>query len=188
MNLTTRDRLITTASNLFYEQGFRNVGLDQILSKVGITKTAFYKHFESKEDLVSAVLDWHDRWWRDEFVKLLAVHGGNTPRDQIMALPKAFDTLFSCDSYNGCFFVNVVIDFPHHHDPAHIAAAAHKKNMEEILCQIAGYANASDPQAMAAELAMVMEGAYVTQQICPLAGSTKTLERLLTYICDRYLP
>ena len=57
----TRQRLIEAAGRRFYRDGFRMVGLDQILADVGISKTAFYKHFESKEDLVLAALEDHDR-------------------------------------------------------------------------------------------------------------------------------
>lgn len=53
---STRQRLIEAAGRRFYRDGFRMVGLDQILTEVGISKTAFYKHFESKDDLVLAAL------------------------------------------------------------------------------------------------------------------------------------
>src|SRR3954467_15466853 len=53
----TRQRLIDVGVQRFYRDGFRNVGIDQILNEVGISKTAFYKHFESKEDLMLAALE-----------------------------------------------------------------------------------------------------------------------------------
>ena len=57
MPSTTRQRLIEAAARRFYRDGFRNVGIDQVLADVGISKTAFYKHFESKDDLMLAVLE-----------------------------------------------------------------------------------------------------------------------------------
>jgi len=57
MPSTTRQRLIEAALKRFYRDGFRNVGIDQVLADVGISKTAFYKHFESKDDLMLAVLE-----------------------------------------------------------------------------------------------------------------------------------
>jgi AcrR family transcriptional regulator len=57
MTIPTRQRLVEAAVKRFYRDGFRNVGIDQILADVGISKTAFYKHFECKEDLMLAALE-----------------------------------------------------------------------------------------------------------------------------------
>jgi AcrR family transcriptional regulator len=46
-----------TAFERLYNDGFRNVAIDRILADVGISKTAFYKHFESKDDLLLAALE-----------------------------------------------------------------------------------------------------------------------------------
>ena len=67
LTFATRQRLIEAAGRRFYRDGFRMVGLDQILAEVGISKTAFYKHFESKDDLVLAALADHDREMQDTF-------------------------------------------------------------------------------------------------------------------------
>jgi len=82
----TRDRLIQTAHDLFYRVGFHSVGLDAIIAEVGVTKTTFYNHFDSKDGLVLEVLRWHDRWWKDTFRDMLKKHGGDSPRGQIMAM------------------------------------------------------------------------------------------------------
>lgn len=188
MAASTRERLIRTAHDLFYSHGFRSVGLDRILADVGVTKTTFYNHFESKDDLVLEVLRWHDHWWRDGFVRLLRKHGGDTPRGQLLALPEVFDELFAADSYNGCFFVNVAVEFPLPHEPAHVAAAAHKQAMEDIIQQLGGYAGARDPLSFAQELSLVMEGAYVSRQITRRNSVTAALRRVLAGIVERHLP
>src|SRR5262245_23711099 len=86
----TKDRLIETAGDLFYTTGFQAVGLDQILRTVGITKTAFYKHFESKDDLILAVLDRRDRQDIVEAIAQMQRRGGRDPRAQILVF---FDLL-----------------------------------------------------------------------------------------------
>jgi len=62
MKVPTRQRLVEAAVKRFYRDGFRNVGIDQILGDVGISKTAFYKHFECKEDLMLAALEAQNQW------------------------------------------------------------------------------------------------------------------------------
>jgi AcrR family transcriptional regulator len=67
MTTSRRQDLVDTAMQLFYRNGFHAVGLDRILADTGVTKTTFYNHFESKDDLVVAVIQQRDRWWRDTF-------------------------------------------------------------------------------------------------------------------------
>jgi AcrR family transcriptional regulator len=52
----TREHIIDVASSQFREGGLAAVGIAGIMSGAGLTNGAFYNHFESKEDLVEAVL------------------------------------------------------------------------------------------------------------------------------------
>src|SRR5690348_6675776 len=119
MPSTTRQRLIEAAIRRFYRDGFRNVGIDQILADVGISKTAFYKHFESKEDLMLAALEDHDRLMVETFRRLAQERGGPTPLGQLHALLDVVEQLVATDDFQGCIFVNVAMEFPLPHEPAH---------------------------------------------------------------------
>ncbi len=187
MQNPTRERLLRAANDLFYSKGFLAVGVDEIIAAVGVTKTTFYNHFRSKEELVREVLRWHDRWWQLEFRALLRRHGGDSPRRQLLALPDAMEEIVAGEGYNGCFFVNVAVQFPLPHDPAHRAAAAHKSAMADLLRELAGYAGAPHPAALADELCLVLEGAYVTSQIRPSAAVVEPMRRVVTDILHRHL-
>src|ERR1700749_4407067 len=52
----TRAHIIDVASAQFREHGVAAIGIAGIMSAAGLTNGAFYTHFESKEDLVRAVL------------------------------------------------------------------------------------------------------------------------------------
>jgi len=188
MGSDTRERLIQTAHGIFYCEGFHAVGLDRILAEVGITKTTFYNHFASKDELVVAVLEWHDRWWQDSFRRMLRTHGGDTPLGQLLAIPDAMEELFGTDDFNGCIFVNVAVEFPAHHDPANQLARRHKAAMEDILREIAGYAGARDPAAFAAEAGLLMEGAYITRQVTGREDTAAVLRRLINMVVERHVP
>lgn len=165
MATKTRQRLIDTATRRFYRDGFRNVGLDQILTDVGISKTAFYKHFSCKDDLMLAVLDNHDTWFRDAFMDMIRNHGGEAAADQLYALMDVVNEIISSDDFHGCIFVNAAMEFPLAHDPAHAAAAKNKAAIESIVCEIARRAGAVEPEALASQLCLIVEGAYVTYQV-----------------------
>lgn len=102
MAASTKERLIEVAQDLFYRDGFHTVGLDRILREVGVTKTTFYNHFESKEDLILEVLQHHDRWWRDTFCRMLRERGGETPRGQLEAVFDVLEWLITSEEFNGC--------------------------------------------------------------------------------------
>src|SRR4051812_36332668 len=144
---TTRQRLAEAAVRRFYRDGFRNVGLDQVLADVGISKTAFYKHFECKEDLVLAALELQDRWLQNAFREMVRERGGDSAVGQLRALLDVVARIIDTDEYQGCIFVNVAIEFPLQHDPAHVAAARHKQAMEEVVRDLAALAGAADPRA-----------------------------------------
>jgi AcrR family transcriptional regulator len=161
----TKDRLIDAAQELFYREGVHAVGLDQILDEVGVTKTTFYNHFESKDGLVLGVLEARDAWWRKVFAERLRERAGDDPAAQLRAIFDVLDEFIAADAFNGCLFVNVAVEFPRAHAPAHRAAAEHKELMGALLRDLALRAGARDPVALAEELALLMEGSYVTRQV-----------------------
>lgn len=171
--IPTRQRLVEAAGKRFYRDGFRNVGIDQILTDVGISKTAFYKHFECKEDLMLAALEDHDKWFQATFRQLVREHGGELPLEQLHAVMDVVDMVVKSEDFQGCIFVNAAIEFPLPHEPAHQAAAASKKAIEQIVCELAMEAGAREPRQLAQELCLIMEGAYVTRHV---TGNLETVD------------
>jgi AcrR family transcriptional regulator len=165
MKTPTRKRLIDAAVRRFYRDSFRGVGIDQVLADVGISKTAFYKHFESKEDLMLAALEDHNRWMQETLRTLIEERGGPTAIGQLHALLDVVEHIVESDDYQGCIFVNVAMEFPLAHEPAHIAAAQSKQAIEDIVYSLAIQAGAAEPRLLAQELCLVMEGAYVTRHV-----------------------
>jgi len=188
MPSSTRERLTEAAVRRFYRDGFRNVGLDQVLADVGITKTAFYKHFECKDDLVLAALEMKNRWLQDTFRELVRERGGPAPKNQLRALLDVVDHIIEGDEFQGCIFVNVALEFPLPQEPAHVAAALHKQGIEEIVHELAARAGAKDPRQMARELCLVMEGAYVTRQVTGDRRSIDVARRVADLVIAAHLP
>lgn len=183
----TRERLIEAAARRFYRDGFRHVGIDQILADVGISKTAFYKHFDSKDDLVLAALEDRNRWLQGTFRELVRQAAPASPADQLRALVDVVHTLIDSEEFQGCIFVKVAMEFPLPHEPAHIAAAANKQAIEEFVCELAEAAGAADPQHLAEELCLIMEGAYVTRQVTCKSDTISILRRLAEGVIQNHL-
>jgi AcrR family transcriptional regulator len=183
----TRQRLIETATARFYRDGFRNVGLDSVLDDVGISKTAFYKHFQSKDDLMLAVLQQQSDWLRNHFIEVIRAHGGASAAGQLRALFDAVGQIIESDGFHGCIFVNAAMEFPLPHEPAHQAAAANKAEIERLVHDIAERAGASDPAGLARELCLIMEGAYITRQVTGRPDTIDVARRVAERVIQAYL-
>ena len=188
MAADTRQRLIDSARQRFYRDGFRNVGIDAVLGDVGISKTAFYKHFSCKDDLMPAVLEDHDRWFREVFMEMIRRHGGEDPVSQLLAVMDATGEVIDKPGFRGCIFVNAAMEFPLPHDPAHAASLRHKRAIEEFVHDLAERARVADPVALAAELCMIIEGAYVTRTVTNDPATIVIARRLAEQTIARHVP
>lgn len=159
-----RERLVAIAMELFYRHGFNAVGLDAIIAEAGVSKTTFYKHFESKTQLMVAAVEWRDRHetraWR-RAVRLLA---GNDPRRQIRAHFEVMDRWFNEPDFHGCLFLNAAVEFPNSRDPVHRAAAAHKRAQRDEIRDLAARGGARDPELLADMVMTLFEGALILRQ------------------------
>lgn len=184
---STRQKLVEAAEALFHAEGFHAVGLDRILREVGISKQGFYRHFESKEDLVAEVVHWHDRWWRDHCRQLLARRAGTDARRQLHEFVELLIEVLEGDVFRGCFFINAVAQFPNKSDPIHQAALAAKDNVEAIIRDMALGAGADAPVAFARELAMIFEGAFATRHLRPAGDVVPVLRRMTATLFGQHL-
>ena len=188
MGTPTRQRLIDSAIRRFYRDGFRNVGVDQVLADVGISKTAFYKHFESKEDLMLAALEGQNRWLQETFRQMVRERGGPSAHGQLRALFDVVEQIIESEGFHGCIFVNVSMEFPLLHEPAHQAAARNKESIEDLVEELAVQAGAADPKALAEELCLIMEGVYVTRHVTGRPDAIAIARRLAERVLSVHVP
>jgi len=181
-----RDRLIGVAMHLFYRHGINAVGLDWILAETGVSKTTFYKHFKSKDELVVATLQARDAWemgaWR-EAVRFLV---GDSPDQQLIGLLDVLDILFNNPEFHGCQFINAAAEFPNPDDAIHRAAAAHKRANRDWVCDLASAAGARDPEGFADRYTVLFEGALVLRQVHDRDNAAATVRPLIEQLLESY--
>ena len=165
MGGSTRENLIQVAADLFYERGFQAVGLDQVLERVGITKTAFYKHFESKDDLIIAVLHTRDGEDIAELIEYMRTRASGDPKASILAMFDFLGDWFKDPGFRGCLFMNAATEFPVPHDPVHKAAAAHGDHMAATLRALTVQMGAADPDGVTRQLMLLVAGAIASRHV-----------------------
>jgi AcrR family transcriptional regulator len=166
----------------------RHPPIDAILAEVGISKTAFYKHFASKDDLMVGVLEDVDRSLQQQLRQIIKQGGDPTAVGQLRAVLDLVQIEVQERDFHGCIFVNAAIEFPLRHDPAHEASLRHKRAIEEFVYELAERAGAADPKAMAQELCLVIEGAYVTRTVTGDPATISIARRLADEIIDHHVP
>src|SRR5262249_22828384 len=80
-----RKRLVAVAVELFYRNGFGAIGVDKVIETAGVTKTTFYKHFESKDDLMVAAVQQRDEWESAAWGRAIYKIAGDDPVRQLTA-------------------------------------------------------------------------------------------------------
>jgi AcrR family transcriptional regulator len=187
---TGRERLVATAVDLFYRNGFGAVGIDRVIAAAGVTKTTFYKHFEGKEDLMVAAVKRRDEWESQAWVRAIQKIAGDDPAKQLLAMLDVMDVWFNDADYRGCMFLNTAMEFPNPHDPVHQAAAEHKRATRDYWRDLAKAAGADGPGAetFADCYAALIEGALILRQTHGRNDAARAVRPAVQQLVSAYLP
>jgi AcrR family transcriptional regulator len=182
-----RDRIMRTASDLFYCRGIRAVGVDTIASEAGTNKMSFYRSFASKDDLVAEYLRGEEReawrWW-DETV---AEHAGD-PRAQVESLLDMLVTNTCKDGSRGCALANAAVEITEPDHPARPVVEKFKAEMRRRFRDLAHEMGAREPNALGDALMLLWEGSYLTRltlgQHGPVQGAAQAARALIAAYTD----
>ncbi|MDR6980863.1 AcrR family transcriptional regulator [Streptomyces sp. 3330] len=154
-----RERLLETASRLFYAEGIQAVGVDRLIAEGGVTKATFYRHFPSKDDLVLAYLRGRDGAIRAQFAAGTAIAG--SPEQMLDLLIAGISDDACGEGFRGCPFINAAAEYP---DPDHNVRRAigeHRTWFRQALTSLAAACGHPDPRGAAATLVLLRDGAMV---------------------------
>ena len=158
---SARERILATASELFYREGIRAIGVDTVVERSGVSKTSLYRQFESKEALIAAVAAEQDRsfwaWW-----DRMEEQHADDPRALLDSLLSGIAERIGRPAYRGCPFLNLATEFPDHSHPGRVIARGNKEEMRARLATIVARLGAADPNRVASQLALIINGAYAT--------------------------
>jgi AcrR family transcriptional regulator len=171
-----RDKILETASDLFYKQGIRAVGVDLVVEKAGVAKTSLYRHFGTKDDLVAAFLERADLDFWSEWDRVTEQHADNA-RAELDAQLDWIGERAGQPDYRGCPQINVVAEFPDADHPARKVAKAHKRELRRRLKGIAERLNSTAPDELAGQLVVLVNGAFVSTQIFEPGEAAPLLRR-----------
>ena len=185
-----RERLVAAAIELFYRHGFGAVGLDRVIDAAGVTKTTFYKHFQSKDDLMVAAVQRRDEWESQAWDRAVRKVAGDDPAAQLLAMFDVMDLWFNDPDFRGCMFINAAAEFPNPHDPVHQAAAAHKRKCRDHWRNLARSAGAQGDAAetFADCYTALVEGALILRHTQARNDAARAVRPAVQQLIATFLP
>jgi AcrR family transcriptional regulator len=161
---TARGRLLSAATHLFCKNGINATGIDAIIDEAGTAKTTLYKLFGSKTNLVHAVLESEGRQWREWFIGAIEAGGGDAQTKLARIFP-ALKSWFGEERFYGCPFINAVAEHDKDQKQFRNIALKHKKVVLAHIEKLAGEMGAAEPQVLAHQLALLIDGAIVAAMV-----------------------
>ncbi len=167
--LRAGERILGVARELFYRDGIRAVGVDEIVRKAGVTKPSLYRSFASKDELAASYLRAYDLEFWKRFEQSAAVHPDD-PRKQILHFLSGVGTRTQRPDYRGCGMTNAAVEYPEAGHPARLVSEENKRELRRRLRAMAAAMGAVDAETLGDGLLLLIEGAYISGQLFGQGG------------------
>jgi AcrR family transcriptional regulator len=154
-----RDRILTTATELFYSEGIGAVGVNRIIGQADVAPMTLYRQFGGKDALVAATIEQWSIQWLHRLADAMD-RRGDDPSDRFDGLWDELEAWFAEERFRGSFVTNAAAELrgePDH--PAQAKIVQHRQALRQLLEDLAKSAGAHDPAVLAAQLQVLVDGA-----------------------------
>lgn len=178
---SARERILTTATELFSREGYRAVGTDTIIERSGVAKMTLYRHFAAKNDLICSYIEKtiEDLWTL--FGQAINKHP-DSPKEQLVTFFEMLALQVADPGFYGCSCLNAAVEFPQLDHPAHQLALQHKQDVRAHFLHLAEQAEVRHPDVLADQLLLLMNGMLMqgrmqgpTNLVAPVVQAVKAL-------------
>ena len=189
---SAKERILITAYDLFYTQGFQSTGVNQIIEETGVSKATFYANYKSKEALGLAYLEERDRRETELVGKIL--HKYSTPREQFIGIVKELKAWMEDTKYRGCGFANMASEVIDHSSPMRAVVTHHYDAFRKLAKDLIIQMKDEDPEKYShidedhvSDLYfIIIEGAIIASQcygeIWPFENAIRAARELLDHL------
>jgi AcrR family transcriptional regulator len=171
-----RERVLATAYDLFSRHGTRAVGVDRIIAESGVAKMTLYRNFASKDELILAFLERREELWTRAWLQSEVEVRAATPAGCLLAIFDVFGEWFALDGFEGCSFINVMLEVVEPESQVRTAAVRHLAAIRALLADLAAAAGAADADAFARQWHILMKGSIVAAAEGDAQAATRAQE------------
>lgn len=173
--MKVRDKILSTATELFQSQGYNSTGINQIIEEASIAKGSFYYNFKSKEELCTTFLSNRHEYWMEKLR-----HYVKTDKIEQSPILSAFDFLFKMnkkENFRGCSFLNILSEISSENRSILAVIQDHKTGLRNYLTSIIENESLND------HIYLLFEGALIESQLFknqwPVERAKKIVESLI---------
>ena len=178
-----RERILSTASELFYREGTRAVGVDLVVAQSGVAKTSLYRYFPTKDDLIREFLLREDADFWKKWDDTSAAHP-HSPEQELLAQLQWIGERVARPGYRGCPQINIGAEYSDKNHPARKVAVAHKAELRSRLKGIAKAMELSDPEYFSLAMALIIDGALSSGTALHRKGPARFLQSLARVLVE----
>jgi len=182
-NLSVKERIMQTAAELFYFEGYNQTGINQIISEAKVAKASMYQHFRSKQDIAVAYLQERHEMWMNMLSDFVV--NKDQGIDQIISCFDFLDTWLNKVDFRGCGFQNIISDLPKEQTKIPEAVIFHKKELTKwVQTNLSqdSHIKPKEVEPLSLEIMVLVEGAIMLSQInknnAPILAAKRTCEKL----------
>ncbi len=182
-----REKIVATAVELFAKQGFHATGIDTIVEGSGVAKRTLYAYFRSKDELILAVLRHYDGLFRNGFMRQVEA-GSHSARGRLLTIFDVAEEWFGRSNFYGCIFIKAAGEYSEQDTPIRQSCKESKGLMRGYVRTLCEKAGAPEPDKLAEEIAILLEGAIVTAQVSQKPGAARIAKRAAKALIDGAIP
>jgi AcrR family transcriptional regulator len=156
-----RQRILDAAYDLFSRHGIRAVGVDAIIERSGVARMTLYRHFGSKDALVLAFLERREERWTKEWLQSEVERRASDPAQRLLVIFDVFDEWFQRGDFEGCSFINVLLEIDDPRSELHRASADQLARIRAFVARLATEAGVADADGLAHKWHILMTGSIV---------------------------
>lgn len=156
-----RERILDAAYELFSRNGIQAVGIDAVITRSGVARQTLYRHFASKQDLVLAFLERREQEWTRRWLQGEVQRRASDATSRLLVIFDVFDDWFRREAFEGCSFINVMLEHPDRSDPIHRAGVSYLASIRRFLEELAREAGVAQAHDFARQWHILMKGSIV---------------------------
>ena len=178
------ERILATASELFYQKGIQHVGINEVIAVSEVAKRTFYRHFPSKDQLILEVMRYRAKQWWQWFEDSVEQEG-KTPKEKLLT---SFDVLgqwYAEPDFRGCPFINAVLELADANHPAHHVSVNLREAIRTHVMKLAEEAGVRNPEAFSQQYLLLIGGASLMATIEGQPSGAQHARQVLSVLIDQ---
>jgi AcrR family transcriptional regulator len=185
-NSNPKERILETASRLFYVQGYNATGINQILEEANVAKASLYSHYGSKDDLGVAYVKAAREDWFKALNSFVATK--STSKEKLLACFDFLERNLKLNDFRGCRFINLLAEVSDQNAEMRKEIVGHKTTLRSFFKNLVAdiIKDKTIANQISDSILLLFEGAIVESKIHLDAWSVKTAKRTANILLENY--